>query len=125
MSNDKVKFYKNPNRNEVNSVKPYVPQYKTIGLTPPEFQNSETGPVTSVNAQTILRSSARVPYAETMSSPVGRGRGLLPNVGNNIEQAWPSVDGNLMDDLQLDLDQVMVDNNEMVSAKALGIEESL
>ena len=41
------------------------------------------------------------PYAEAVPSPVGRGRGLLPNVGNNLEQTWSGVDGEIVDDLQL------------------------
>lgn len=126
MTNNKIKFYKNPTR-ATTIVKPYVPQYKTMGLEPSAYfkNNDIIGPVPSnqTNNQQMSRSNVQVPYAEAVSSPVGRGRGLLPNVGNNVEQTWSSVDGNLIDDLHLDQDQVMIDNNELVSDQSLGIEE--
>lgn len=129
----KVKVYKNPERNRPETFKPYVPQYQLLGREPEEYKSPlspgyQMGVVR--NPQKVNprdpRPAVRQPYAETVPSPVGRGRGQLPNVGNNVEQTWSSVDGGLViDDITelVDSDQTMVDNNEYVSAAALGLPE--
>ena len=127
----KVKFYKNPSRNKPNDLKPYVPQYQLLGLEPEEFHGkteaiapvlSRKSPLSRDNPR-APRPLIQQPYAAPLPSPIGRGRGLLPNVGNNMEQTWSSVDGDVIDDINLDQDKKMLDNNEFVSAAALGFPE--
>jgi hypothetical protein len=128
----KVKFYKNPSRNKPTDLKPYVPQYQLLGIEPEEFHGKTeagTAPVLGKKAP-LSKDNPRAPrplmqqpYAAPLPSPIGRGRGLLPNVGNNMEQTWSSVDGDIVDDINLDQNQEMLDNNEFVSAAALGLSE--
>lgn len=131
----KVKVYKNPERNRPETYKPYVPQYQLLGREPEEYKSPlapgyQVGVVKTpqkVNPRDT-RPAIRQPYAEAVPSPVGRGRGQLPNVGNNMEQTWSSVDGGLViDDISgaVDPNQPMVDNNEFVSATALGLPEEV
>jgi hypothetical protein len=128
----KVKFYRNPSRNKPNDLKPYVPQYQLLGLDPEEYHGKNEAGVAPVLGRKapLSRDNPRAPrpliqqpYAAPLPSPIGRGRGLLPNVGNNMEQTWSSVDGGVIDDMNLDQDQEMLDNNEFVSAAALGLSE--
>ena len=129
----KVKVYKNPARNRPETVKPYVPQYQLLGREPEEYRSPlapgyKPGVVQTPqkNNPRDPRPAIRQPYAEAVTSPIGRGRGLLPNVGNNIEQTWSSVDGEfVIDDISepVDPNQPSVDNNEFVSAAALGLPE--
>jgi hypothetical protein len=123
MSNGNVKTYKNPARNEAVLYKPYVPQYLILGRDPsanvmpaPELNQHttkleipETLPKDNPRAS---RAPIRQPYAELVQSPIGKGKGFLPNVGNNVEQTWSSLEGDVIDDIDLNLD--MVDNNEFV-----------
>lgn len=125
----KVKLYKNPSRNKPDTQKPYVPQYQIMGVEPQEYKS----PLAPGYAVKVAEPSAdnprkprammrQQPYAEAVTSPIGRGRGPLPNVGNNMEQTWSSVDGEIVDDISMDhSDQPMVDNNEFVSNEALGL----
>lgn len=135
MSTDKkVKVYRNPARNRPETHKPYVPQYQLLGRDPEEY-NSPLAPgyqppaptkgPASLNNPRLPRPVVQQPYAEAVSSPVGRGRGLLPNVGNNMEQTWSSVDGEVVDDISgpVNSQQQMVDNNEFVSAASMGLPE--
>lgn len=128
---DKVKFYKNPDRSEQEHRKPYTPQYQLMGVDPEEYKSSiaigvqipvDGAPSASDNPRT-RKPGIRQPYAETTNSPIGRGRGPVPNVGNNMEHTWSSVDGDIVDDIALDSTHPMIDNNDYVSAKALGLEE--
>ena len=125
----KVKLYKNPSRNKPDTQKPYVPQYQIMGVEPQEYK-SPLAPgyqvkVAEPSADNPRKPRAMIrqqPYAEAVTSPIGRGRGPLPNVGNNMEQTWSSVDGEIVDDISADhSDQPMVDNNEFVSNEALGL----
>lgn len=125
----KVKVYKNPSRNKPDTFKPYVPQYQVRGVEPEEYKSplapgyqTEIAKPSSDNPR-APRVIIRQPYAEAVSSPIGRGRGPLPNVGNNMEQTWSSVDGEIVDDLtETPPDEMpMVDNNEYVSNEALGL----
>jgi hypothetical protein len=133
-NNGKIKVYKNPARNSVDqNNKPYVPQYQLMGVEPEEYKS----PVASgyhiavqktPNSDNEIRGkrpAIRQPYAEAVPSPVGRGRGLLPNVGNNMEQTWSSVDSEIIDNISdVDLNQPLIDNNEFVTAEALNISEN-
>jgi hypothetical protein len=130
MSNTgKVKLYKNKARNEPNNFKPYLPEYQAREIEPEKY-NNKSGASIMLSHKSILpkdnprapRPLIRQPYAEIISSPIGRGRGLLPNVGNNMDQTWSSVDGEI-DDMELDSNHQMVDNNEFVSNAALGFSE--
>src|SRR5258708_4535649 len=131
MTTDKIKLYKNPSRSKPSNLKPYIPQYQTMGIEPTEIHPKDaTGSMILTKKAPLSKDNPRAPrplirqpYAETVPSPVGRGRGLLPNVGNNIEQTWSSVDGNLIDDINLDPEHPMIDNNDTVSMAALGLSE--
>jgi hypothetical protein len=130
MSEDeKVKVYKNPQRNTEVAYKPYVPQYQVHGIEPAEYNNG------SVPGNVILsrpkplpldnprgrRSPIQQPYATVTASPIGKG--AVPNVGNNMEHTWSSVDGEIIDDLDnpsYDPHQPMIDNNDFVTPEALG-----
>lgn len=125
----KVKVYKNPARSKPDAFKPYVPQYQVRGVEPQEYQS----PLAPGYRTEVAKPSAenprqprvliRQPYAEAVASPIGRGRGPLPNVGNNMEQTWSSVDGEIVDDLPAAPpdENPLVDNNEFVSNEALGL----
>ena len=126
----KVKLYKNPQRNKPTNLKPYVPQYQIMGVEPAAFHSKTemgTPPLVlkkaplSTDNPSAPRPLIQQPYAEPAPSPIGRGRGLLPNVGNNMEQTWSSVDSEIIDDINLDPEHPMVDNNEFVSDEALGL----
>lgn len=131
MSDTKVKVYKNPERNKVSTHKPYVPQYQVIGAEPSEYKSPlapgfkipRPAPGSTDNPRAARPHIRQQPYAESVPSPIGRGRGPIPNVGNNMEQTWSGVDGEIVDDISesLDPNQPMVDNNEFVSANALGL----
>jgi len=131
MSTDKkVKVYKNPARNRPEAHKQYVPQYQLLGVEPEEYKSPLSPgykPVVatpSTDNPRTPRAVIRQPYAESVPSPIGRGRGLIPNVGNNMEQTWSGVDGEvIVDDISVDPNQTMVDNNDFVSAAALGLPE--
>lgn len=135
MSNGKVKVYKNPARDEKETYKPYVPQYQIRGVEPAEHKGLQSSISGMVNPSPLpldnprgARSAIRQPYAEAVSSPVGRGRGPVPNVGNNMEHTWSSVNEEIVDDLAnsaLDPDHEMIDNNEYVTATALQLPEEL
>jgi hypothetical protein len=133
MSTDgKVKFYKNPARSQVETHTPYVPQYKSIM---PELNNTSLPPVAQIISKPsqlpndnprAARVLVRQPYAETVTSPIGRGKGPVPNVGNNMEHTWSSVDGAIVDDIsEFDVNQPIIDNNDFVSEEALGLSDSI
>jgi len=124
-----VKFYKNSERNRSEAKKPYVPQYQIMGVEPEDFA---TPAITdNVKKSTLeTRTSPKVvqSYAKMTPSPIGRRRGLVPNVGNNMEHTWSSVDGDIIDDISdnsvvIDSDHSMIDNNDIVTAQALGIND--
>lgn len=127
----KVKLIRNSDRNKPASYKPYVPQYQVHGKEPQEYQGGAVVPGTKITRPTQLPSDnprarrvpVRQPYAEATTSPIGRGRGPVPNVGNNMEHTWSSVDGEIVDDLtgeEVDPNQEMIDNNDYVTDTAFG-----
>lgn len=131
MPTKQVKFYRNPERSKPTPVKAYIPQYQQMGLEPepytsptsPGYQGGvvRKAPLDPTNPR-APRPVIRQSYGETVPSPLGRGRGSLPNVGNNVEQTWASVDGEIVDDLSgIDPEAEMVDNNDYVSPEALGL----
>jgi len=125
MSN--VKVYKNPQRKIPETHQPYIPQYKQHGVKPQQYNS----PIPKDNTESLKIAKPSVvnprsprpfmqPYAESVPSPIGREKGRIPNVGNNMEQTWATMDGNIEDDI--DLDATMIDNNEFVSDQALGLQ---
>lgn len=128
--NSQIKTYKNRHRGTPEKpLKSYVPQYQVLGIEPAEYKSA----VVSENQRVVAKPTAENPrlrkqtvrqaYAQAVPSPVGRGRGPIPNVGNNVEHAWSSVDGEIIDDLDdqaVDPNHPMVDNNDFVSDAALG-----
>lgn len=128
----KVKTYKNPNRDKGTDYKPYVPQYVVEGVEPREFKSAMVSSNTKIATPQPLpldnprgrRPALRQPYAQTTTSPIGRGKGPVPNVGNNMEHTWPNVDGDIIDDLSgepVDPNQSMIDNNDEVSELAFNL----
>lgn len=127
----KVKLIKNPERNKPAAYKPYVPQYQVHGKEPQEYQGGAVVPGQQMTRPTPLpsdnprarRAPVRQPYAEPAPSPIGRGRGPVPNVGNNMEHSWSGVDNEIVDDLsnpEYDPQHQMIDNNDYVTDAALG-----
>jgi hypothetical protein len=131
MSNiGKIKVYKNKAREVPEKFIAYVPQYQALGIEPHEYKSPNMGTETYLTVKKTTSEQkppvmVRQPYAEAVPSPVGRGRGPLPNIGNNVEQSWSGVDEELIDDVSLDPNHPMIDNNEYVSNKALGLPPSL
>ena len=134
MTDQKVKLYKNKERNSPEPLRSegYVPQYAQLGIEPivhggksiagkPMIVGSGGQHTLPLDNPRANRPIIRQPYAETAASPLGRGKGLLPNVGNNVEQTWAVVDGQIIDDVGLDDIQPMIDNNDIVSNQALGL----
>jgi hypothetical protein len=131
-NNGKSKIYKNSERARVPVHKPYVPEYQLRGIEPEEYRNPTSAAYKipkmssgAVDNPRLPRPAVRQPYAEAVQSPIGRGRGLVPNVGNNLEHTWSSVDGEIIDDLPEELsgEQPMIDNNDFVSASALRLSD--
>ncbi len=131
---DKVKIYKNPDRSKPEKRVSYTPQYQVMGVEPEEYKSAIAPgmpvaippaplPPTSDNPRT-RKPGIRQSYAETTASPVGRGKGPVPNVGNNMEHTWSSVDGEIVDDVSLNEDHPMIDNNEFVTEEALGVSQN-
>ena len=126
MSQSKIKLYKNSERAKTEVYKPYVPQYQQMGLEPEEFKSPTlTAPVmvaaSNVDNPRVRKVGLRQPYAEASQSPIGRGRGPIPNVGNNMEQTWSSIDGDIVDDLEQNVSSGQyIDNNDYVTEAALG-----
>ena len=127
-----MKIVKNPKRGEKKLYTPYVPQHKALGIEPlPPFNDKNpfksNGPAIIVNGNkpvndTKLKlkplakqlTNTNVPYAETIS--VMDKSASLPNVGNNVENVWNSVDSMIIDDIsELDENAEMIDNNDFVS----------
>lgn len=129
--NSRIKTYKNSNRQAPEKYTPYTPQYQVLGVDPEEYKSAVVPENTQVAvpkeaAQRSRKVGVRQPYAASVPSPVGRGRGPIPNVGNNVEHTWSSVDGDIVDDLDgqaIDPNHPMVDNNDYVSGAALGVSQ--
>jgi hypothetical protein len=123
----KVKTYKHPDRNKTESFKAYVPQYQVNGIEPGEYHGAVVPSGTQIARPTadnprLKRPAIQQPYAPAdTTSPIGRGKGPVPNVGNNMEHTWSSDGSDIVDDITgLDPNHPMVDNNEFVTDEALG-----
>jgi len=131
MNKSKVHFFRNKERNkgEESLNETYIPQYKSLGIQPNEYKSSvvpaNTPKVTPspVNPRE-KRSLVRQPYASINTAKIGAGSNVLPNVGNNVEQSWSSLDGEVIDDLQLDPSHQMIDNNDFVNTDSLNFTPS-
>ena len=132
MSDNKVKTYTSRDRGSPEQVKAYIPQHQVWGKEPKEYKSAMVPENTKVatpkpsdDNPRVRKVAVRQPYAEAVASPVGRGRGPIPNVGNNIEHTWASVDGDIVDDLSDDLpvdpNHPMVDNNDYVTPLSIGM----
>lgn len=128
-TNGKVKIYRNPEREKAPTYKPYVPQYQIEGIEPREYQSGTVpGNPKNVTRQPTPPKPVRQSYADPNTAyPVGRGKGPIPNVGNNVEISWSSVDGEIVDDLDqpIDPNKEMIDNNDFVTDQALGFQNGL
>ena len=112
----------------------YVPQYKQLGykLEGDKFVAPDANVVQQVQ-QPIPRGNRNVPqtanrqpnvqyYAEPVQSPIGVGRNMMPNVGNNAERTWSEDAGDIVvDDLSGIDPNELIDNNDYVSDTALGL----
>jgi hypothetical protein len=115
------------NRENEDDPKEYIPQYKKLGIKPVDGMNTTNhtgGNVTAKPSQDnprLPRAVIRQEYANPTHID-GVGGGHIPNSGNNIEQSWFSVDGNIIDDAGLNIDpnQELIDNNDFVTNEALG-----
>jgi hypothetical protein len=122
-SSKNVKVYRNSDRNKPMAHKKYVPQYQLLGIEPEEVRSSvvpdgtilpKTVPQLPLTNPRSVRASVRQPYAQIIPSPVGRGKDPVPNVGNNMEHTWSSVNGEIIDDLAPEIDDQIIDNNDFV-----------
>ena len=121
-SSDDVILYKNADRSKPVAYKKYVPQYQLLGVEPEEIRSAvvpntilaQANPLPPTNPRST-RAPVRQPYARVIPSPIRRDP--VPNVGNNIEQIWSSVDGEIIDDLSIEMDHPLVDNNDFVTVE--------
>lgn len=123
-SGKNVKLYRNSGRDKPMAHKKYVPQYQLMGIEPEEVRSAVVpdGLLAKVTPQLPLtnprarRAPVRQPYARVIPSPIGRGKDPVPNVGNNMEHTWSSIDGEIIDDLSPEMDEshTMIDNNDFV-----------
>lgn len=136
------KIFKNPARNNITPFQKYVPRYQIMGITPAPAATgeiamhkgfAETGMLNRnipfaarvlpkaadpklANNKDILYRNNNVPYAEVaeMTPDIIRGA-PLPNIGNNIENTWASMDSIILNDeveyIQDNLDHSFIDNN--------------
>ena len=133
MSDDKkVKTIRNPERDKPLVYKPYVPQYQIEGIEPKPYNGAIVPGAQVARPSTdnprLKRAPIQQPYAEATVSPVGTGRGPVPNVGNNMEHTWSSVDGEIVDDISnegIDPNHPMIDNNDFVTDEAFGFRNGL
>lgn len=102
-----IKFYKNPSRNEAESHEIYVPQYQEMGIEPSlvDFAKSET----AVDNPRNKKIGISVPINNNIK---------VPNVGNNMENTWSSVNEDMID-YDLDPNHPIIDNNNFISNETL------
>ena len=129
-----TKFYENPQRakNEQNrpAYTPYVPQYKLHGIEQEDMRAMNDRRRFNTSNQALLIKgkpnlfeqnspapiSRNVPFAEVPTNDHPKVSNM-PNVGNNIENTWAGLDGEVIDDIGLNEynDQShMIDNNDYV-----------
>jgi len=120
VKSNKPKMYKNPHRKESKpNVGHYTPQYKKMGLTPEKVGSNDlvgnvlilkNNPSDPDNPRTRTPTIRQQPYAESVPDKFINN---IPNVGNNMEHSWSGVDGEILDDLDVDPNTEMVDNNNI------------
>ncbi len=114
---EKLKIYRNKEREKQTVHTPYVPQYKILGIEPEVHKSAQLSGSVTIAKPSILqdndnpRSRKSGLRVELDEKPSSIGRGQLPNVGNNIEHTWSGVDGDIIDDITLDPNHKMIDNN--------------
>ena len=129
-SSDDVKLYKNADRSKPITYKKYVPQYQLLGVEPEEVRSAvvpntilaQANPLPPTNPRSS-RAPVRQPYARVIPSPIKKDP--VPNVGNNMEHTWSSVDGEIIDDLSMEMDHPMIDNNDFVAVKQEEVSDPL
>jgi hypothetical protein len=129
MSNEKIKHYKNPARNNDGSevITPYVPQYKLMQMTPEKQEKTKLpsgvliarGSSPDLNNSRTRKIAITQPYAEIVSDNTPYIGNQIPNVGNNMEQTWSYIDGEMIDDISGEVvgaldNQPMIDNNDII-----------
>ena len=122
---NKVKYYKNPARKqEPVDRQNYIPQYKVLGITPQAYPSNPLpnnvlivrGGNTEDDNPRVRKPSIRQPYANVNEmQPIKLDSGQLPNIGNNMEQSWASLDSSdLIEDVGPNDNTPMIDNNDYV-----------
>ena len=125
MSDDKSILYKNSAReNNNNNIKSkYIPQYQILGIEPSQYKSpvipgikldksrDNSLPLDNPRAKRRLINQ---PYAEVVVPNSVNNQ--IPNVGNNMEHTWASVDRENIDsdDSLIDENHPMIDNNDFV-----------
>jgi len=99
-----MKIYRNPARNAPVVIEKYVPNYKKLNIEPEYVSSSATGPLQQVSAgsrnnpRERLIGNTQTPYAE----PADDGGISMPNVGVDKDQIWTSLDGEIVEDIDLE-----------------------
>jgi len=95
------KIYRNPARKEKEEVTigQYVPQYQLLSIKPKEY------------VSTCVPGNVLVAKNNVNDNSKTRSNGSLPNVGNNIDHNWCTIDGDIIDNIS---DQVINNNTEMI-----------
>lgn len=128
MPDEKDMYYKNPARNNDSDIvrKPYVPQYRQMNIVPEKVAGATLpsnvliarGGSSDDNPRNRKMSISQ-PYADVSKSSIGNSQ--IPNVGNNMEQTWSYIDGDIVDDISgeivgaLDSNTPMIDNNDFIT----------
>lgn len=127
MSQNKVKLYKNAARNNVSTThKPYVPQYQILGVEPDEYKSAPlpsnvTVARSNVDNPRTKQIAIRKPVTTSYHTFNNQKDGSIPNVGNNMDQTWSSVNGDIIDNFdEVEYAQNIIDNNEYISDDAFG-----
>jgi len=115
------KLYKNPNRKDLDpNVGHNTPQYQKMGLTPEKVGgNALVGNVMVLqnkkpevdNPRTRVPTIRQQPYAESIPDKFAN---TIPNVGNSMDHTWSGIDGEIINDLEIDPNTKMIDNNSIV-----------
>lgn len=118
----KTKIVKNPSRGIQNPPKPYIPQYREMGIEPEDFEPLKLPQKVLISTKEKKAKSppSRQPYAEA-KTPF---KGGIPNTGNNMEHSWVEGNKEIIDDLELDFPDYksdpshkLIDNNDFLSVE--------
>jgi hypothetical protein len=109
-----------------NEYKPYVPQYREMGITPtearfgpkPNPRNLKTTATLGQDNSIVVKQSKLPDEYKITSSYPGSDLGAIPNIS--------SVDSHIVDDVfEVDPTYEMVDNNEFLTDEALGYKDEV